>query len=634
MIPPLQLKDAKFILIAYGTKACKISQWQEEANQITYDELCQAGQTNYGVVAGTSKLCLIDIDKPDHPQVKAICDMLPKTFSVSTGKGLHLYYKHTEPNEWKQETFSFKDGKEEVLGIRIGSSYVVGPGSRHPNGSDYVVVCDMQIADITNTQLNNILTRLELLEEERGNGTPALPVEPKAKHIIYNKPSVQRDEVDSLIFKYPVEKVLQYFGFDPRSTAHPTHGSGNGENWKHEEGNNTYRCFRCNVSSGPLQLFAMLQNKCEKCADADHFCKGVEFANTKKLFLQAFGEIQSAVYPPMERWSDFVIKPQEHRDNLLNNYFLERSSTVAIVGGTGAGKSVAACQIASHLAIGKPTLGLVGNGILRVLYLQCEDTKQDLAWQWNGVQQYFTKEEKALAEENCVIVRLRGYSGDKFLEVADYYCNEFKPDIVVVNPILKFFDGNPNDNSEVNMFCGALDSLIQRYDCGMIWLCHPAKPNDKNKATEASYSILGAQAWGSHVRSTILLRQSAIEGYFTMTQGKRTAQLGWSHKVLSRSSDPLKPIWTIVEDGKMMEDVMNAEDENAAEKITLPHIPSCKPGISVAELCAFTHRTQSTQSRHLNDLLRAGRIVEERNGRSKRYYRPLPIEINMEPELN
>ena len=48
---PTQLRYAKFVPIAYGTKACKQKEWQLESNQLSYDDLQSIPKTNYGVVA-------------------------------------------------------------------------------------------------------------------------------------------------------------------------------------------------------------------------------------------------------------------------------------------------------------------------------------------------------------------------------------------------------------------------------------------------------------------------------------------------------------------------------------------------------------------------------------------------------
>jgi hypothetical protein len=204
---PSQLISASFIPIAYGEKACKVSGWQKPENQLDYAALTQYSQpTNYGVVAGTSKLCLIDVDKPDHPKLKELEAFLPETFTVTTGKGLHYYYSYTEPNKWNKDTLSFRDeNKNELLGIRIGSSYVIGPNSKHPDGRDYVVSVDVPIATITNTQLDGIV---ETLGENKDTKTITGSV-PVVLSVIVTTPAdtSKMDEPDKTIYTYNIYNV-------------------------------------------------------------------------------------------------------------------------------------------------------------------------------------------------------------------------------------------------------------------------------------------------------------------------------------------------------------------------------------------------------------------------------------------
>ena len=224
---PHQLKDAKFVRIEYKTKECK-TKWKQPENQIDYDALCAIEKTNYGVVAGNSKLCLIDIDQPNHDKITEIQKLLDETFSVATGKGLHLYYHYTDT--LSKNVLSFDDNDKELLSIRTGNSYVIGPGSRHPDGRDYVVVADVPLATITNETLDVIIRILKPPEEIiKADIKPAKMESPS---IVDREPPlvISRDATDEAIYHYPVEKVLQHFGISASETIHPIHGSTNGQN--------------------------------------------------------------------------------------------------------------------------------------------------------------------------------------------------------------------------------------------------------------------------------------------------------------------------------------------------------------------------------------------------------------------
>ncbi len=105
-------------------------------------------EANYGVACGQSNLTVIDVDR-GITSVEALGQWmfknnLPATFTVQSGRegtdlGFHLYYSGARP------TTGFNlDG---VTGeLKSEGGYVVGAGSRHPNGQLYKIVKDVAIA--------------------------------------------------------------------------------------------------------------------------------------------------------------------------------------------------------------------------------------------------------------------------------------------------------------------------------------------------------------------------------------------------------------------------------------------------------------------------------------------------------
>jgi hypothetical protein len=433
---PSQLKTARFIPIAYGEKGCKVKDWNIEDNQLDYDTLSKIDKTNYGVVAGTSHLCLIDIDKPDHPKVKEMGALLPPTFTVATGKGRHHYYSYIEANKWNKDTISFKDGKEELAGIRIGSAYVVGPGSRHPDGRDYVVENDVPLATISNDQLDSIIDLMGVKEEKKP--VPVAPV------IVASVPPpapwdvASMDEGDKAIFTYNINKVLHYFGINPSATANPIHGSDTGQNWSIKD--NEAHCWRCGVHLGPLQLFALLSTKCD-CDKVEKHCRGREYVYTKKLFLSAFPDCQVPIQlPECLDLKTLVLPSIDDPINMLNNFALERGELMAIAGSTGKGKSVLATQLGVYLSIGKATVGFDPNGKqLTTLLIQAEDSIRTCVKNRNGSMQFLTKEERELVYENFHITpRLKGICGKRLLDMLEQFYEKYQYDVVLFNPLSRF----------------------------------------------------------------------------------------------------------------------------------------------------------------------------------------------------
>ena len=105
-------------------------------------------EANYGVGGGPSNITIIDVDKgiPNYAALRAWMEAqgLPETLIVQSGRtgfGCHLYYSGAVPT-----TPYDMDG---VVGeLRGNGAYVVGPGSIHPDGNKYNIVCDVNIVPL------------------------------------------------------------------------------------------------------------------------------------------------------------------------------------------------------------------------------------------------------------------------------------------------------------------------------------------------------------------------------------------------------------------------------------------------------------------------------------------------------
>ena len=105
---------------------------------------------NFAVICGeiSDNLLVIDIDhKGDDPGIinEIIPDVLKKTLVVQTGThGHHIYLKVRKlPNSTKlQHQERLVKGKPMGIDIQANGKIVVGPGSIHPNGSEYTIASD------------------------------------------------------------------------------------------------------------------------------------------------------------------------------------------------------------------------------------------------------------------------------------------------------------------------------------------------------------------------------------------------------------------------------------------------------------------------------------------------------------
>ena len=130
-------------------------------------------------------------------------------------------------------------------------------------------------------------------------------------------------------------------------------------------------------------------------------------------------------------------------DNLsiIGNGFLNRGSTVLLVGPSGSGKSKTAQAQCCALSTGMPFVGITPNGAFRVLYIQAEDTVDDLAESLQGYLKHDLRGDPAkrkLLEENLTVVTLVAEDGADFIARLDQLCEEHEPDVVVVDPLLAY----------------------------------------------------------------------------------------------------------------------------------------------------------------------------------------------------
>ena len=212
-----------------------------------------ADGNNYGVIMGLDNLIAIDADNQKFAE--EVWEKLPPTFCVQTGRGqqkgasggYHSYYFCPDFNE--------KVILETSAGVHLGEvqgkgSYVVGPGSIHPNGKKYEVLMDLPINSISKDQLFNLIS-------------PYI----KGGVVVRQKrtiPTLRNPESE-----FPITSIsgfpwgLKETGRGEYQGSHPVHGSDSGTNFHINAEKNRWHCFRHQCGGGPLSLVALLNNVSE-----------------------------------------------------------------------------------------------------------------------------------------------------------------------------------------------------------------------------------------------------------------------------------------------------------------------------------------------------------------------------------
>jgi len=171
-------------------------------------------------------------------------------------------------------------------------------------------------------------------------------------------------------------------------------------------------------------------------------------------------------------------KPNTSDDFLIGRGFLSRSGSVLVCGEPGCGKSKLTQHAIYAFALGLPFLGFVPTRKLRVLYVQNEDTLDDMHECLVGfrLQQKLTPAQVTELDRQCVIVNSVGLSGDKFVEALDDCIRKYKPDIVVTDPLLAFIGCDLTNQAKVTEFLREkMAPLMQANRCGWICVHHSSK---------------------------------------------------------------------------------------------------------------------------------------------------------------
>jgi hypothetical protein len=99
-------------------------------------------QANIGIACITSGLIVIDIDYRNGGKR---LDIMPDTYTVKTGDGLHLYYK-------ADKNLNFKSAIQPGIDIKW-KGYVAAAPSVHPNGAIYEIINNVEPVTISNDLL-------------------------------------------------------------------------------------------------------------------------------------------------------------------------------------------------------------------------------------------------------------------------------------------------------------------------------------------------------------------------------------------------------------------------------------------------------------------------------------------------
>ena len=232
---------------------------------------------------------------------------------------------------------------------------------------------------------------------------------------------------------------------------------------------------------------------------------------------------------PVVPATEFRMMPRTDQTCLLGNRYLNRGDGAVLVGNSGMGKSSMMLQMAVLFALGRPAFGVKPNGSLKSLIIQSEDSEGDIAEVMASIVHMLELKDEALltVKTKVLIVTDRIHRGASFIREVGSHLKATRPDLVWVNPLAAFVDGDISAAVDAGRFLREqLNGL--NHDCSFGWMIvhHTTKPpSDKGKGetkwNEAQYGMAGSYEVISWARAIMVLRASAEPGEFDLILAKR-----------------------------------------------------------------------------------------------------------------
>jgi AAA domain len=259
---------------------------------------------------------------------------------------------------------------------------------------------------------------------------------------------------------------------------------------------------------------------------------------------------------------------------LVGRRWLGRGDSLILQGYTGFGKSSLALQLAMALAMGRPWFGIEPRQALRVLFVQAENNKGDIAEPFQDIAKYVLKLSQEEIEElktRFRIGRQAAVSGAiKFSLYVRQLIDEFRPDVVFIDPLLSYFGGKISDQERASEFFRDYLQPIQN-ETGVIFvfvhhLGKPPKGSDQQRQGPDLYDGLGSSDIFNWAREIATLTKHS-ETTYQLKLGKR----GFKAGICDDQGEPTEVLYLKrAEAGKcywtQSEEIKNSEEAEAIKE--------------------------------------------------------------------
>jgi AAA domain/Primase C terminal 2 (PriCT-2) len=231
---------------------------------------------------------------------------------------------------------------------------------------------------------------------------------------------------------------------------------------------------------------------------------------------------------------DYSQEEIDESQNVLAYRWLERRHGATVTGPSGIGKSTAVYQASVCWAAGLVAFGIRPAGALRIVTIQTEDSHNDLIEMSRCIHRLgLTELQLELVRENAHIETINDAVGLKFIEKLDSFLGQKPRDLVILNPLSDFIEGELTDEAKVKLFLRQLlNPLLAKHHCGV--LCVQPTPKTNREDTE-KYSWFDWMYWGAGSAEfarwarggIVIVPNKEARGVYRFIAAKRFEKLGW-----------------------------------------------------------------------------------------------------------
>ena len=244
--------------------------------------------------------------------------------------------------------------------------------------------------------------------------------------------------------------------------------------------------------------------------------------------------------------TDFDLPPDNDPSVLLGDRYFCRGHAAMLVSNSGMGKSSLVYQASVCWALGRPFMGIQPKGKLKSLHIQSEDEDGDIGESWASIQHKMnlSREEVEEVKKRLIIKTDKVGRGESFLRELQILCTRYQPDIVFINPLHAFLDGDIKDAEVVGKFCREGLAGVNREDKWGYFIVHhtpkPAVGKEKSARewNEVMYEAAGSADLINWARTILVLKPTATQGQFNLHLAKRGNRAGVVEQAHDSNGNP------------------------------------------------------------------------------------------------